>query len=398
MPYYVWRGVDLGGNIRKGKLFAKDVAHLDVLLLSREIALSRSQINREWIMGRGISCEVILHLFMQLKELVASGILLPEALAIVADQIEHRGLQEKMHVVTDAVHEGIALSEALKKYPIVFDSFMIQLIESGEESGSLALSLDGLCLYLQSIHTLRTQLRSALLIPAVTLVFFIVIFVIIFVMVVPQFGDAFISLGKELPASTRTMLSLSAFMRSWRIIIPFFGIFIVGLISYRIKKSSWGKKLWDTLLFKLPFVGNIMVIHAHAFIFQSLSLLLSGGVHLVMALAMIESATNNDVIKEQIKYISHEVRSGISLAEAMLRCPHSIFQLDAIALIRVAHESGSLATVFEQLSVRYHHRLLRILSRSLLFVQPVLMLILGLLVTLLIIALYLPIMSMSQGM
>jgi type IV pilus assembly protein PilC len=225
-----------------------------------------------------------------------------------------------------------------------------------------------------------------------------IILVIIFAVVVPLFADAFSSMSKELPSSTKLMLAISAYMRSWRIVIPLVGLAIVGLIAYRVKKSAAGKRWWDTLLFHLPFIGHCKKIRAQAFIFQTLSLFLSGGVHLVAALGMIERASDNEIVKNQIAYIANEVRTGIPLGEAMLRCPHSLFQLDAIALIRVAHESGALATVLEQLGMRYQSALLRSLSRGLLFVQPVLMLMLGLLVMLLIIALYAPIMNMSQAL
>lgn len=398
MPYYRWRGVTLSAAIQRGTLFAKDPAHLDSVLLARDIALTRYKPLTHLFKGRAIRQSDLVPVFQQLSDLVSSGILLPEALSIIADQVSHRRLQECMHALTDAVHQGRSLSQSLHDYPRLFSPFAIQLISAGEESGGMAAALAGVSSYYHINGSLRAQLRSTLYLPALTLATFLVMLAVICVAVVPRFADLFANFDKEIPPITQHLISISAFMRSWRVMIPIIGITALLLIGLRLMRTQRGRRAFDWLLLHLPFLGTVTVLRNTAFIFQSLGLLLAGGVHLLGALKIVRKSISNTYVKNQLDGLEKEVRAGVALSDAMIRLPDSIFGLDAVALIRVAHESGELARSCTHLGSFYQVRLERFLRRVLFFVQPVLMITMGLLILLLIVALYSPIISLSSAL
>ncbi len=396
MPYYRWRGVELTGKMKKGVLFARSQEHLDELLIKREIALLSCKPKRQWI-KRSITLSDRVKVFNQFATLIGAGILIPDALDIVANQVDHSGLQEVMHQVTKQVAEGESLSSALCAHPHIANQIMIQLIKAGEESGQLAQTLDALCNHLTATQDFYRRLRSALLLPAITLLFFFTILVIIFVVIMPRFIDVFASTGKDIPPLTRNLLNISDFMRS-----PAMGLSLaigalVGVIMWRLTRRGTGRRVLDMTLVKLPLVGLLLQQRFLAYAMQALSVLLAGGMPLLEALKVVSSSIQNLVFKEQLEGLELDIETGSSLSDAMARHKDGVFSQDVVAMMEVAEASGRLPLLLDRVAQTYYNRVAQRLSWLTLMIQPVVMIILGLLVALLIFAVYGPIFTMSNA-
>ncbi len=396
MPYYRWRGVTITGKTKKGILFARNAEHLDELLLTREIALLSHKAMRQWI-PKPIRLKHKAHFFRQLSVLIESGVLMPDALLIVGDQLDHPQLQEIIHEIAVQVHEGVALSTALEQFPLVFNQITTQLIRAGEESGNMAHALNAICGHIDAMQDFYTRLRSVLLLPTITLVFFLAIVTIIFVVVMPRFIDIFASMQQAVPPLTRHLLAVSEFMRSiWMGII----VAIVGcavLLFWRITRSGRGRRVLDWMLIRMPIVGPLLQQRFLAYTMQAIGVLLQGGMPLVSALEVVRGSVENQVFKSQLLFLEVEVSSGSELSDAMIRQPDGIFTQDVIAMVQVGQESGRLAPLLLRVGSTYYELVSQRLAWLTMLLQPAVMILLGLLVAVLIFAVYGPIFTMSSA-
>jgi type IV pilus assembly protein PilC len=395
MPYFVWKGVDLQVKIQKGIQFAANERDLDALLFKKDIALLSFSCKKVWF-DRPIPLQLKIDYFMQLALLLNAGILLPQALKLLAEQSAHPTFTPILHEVTQTVHQGISLSNAFKKHSHIFSILMIQMASVGQESGNLAVSLQVLTSHLESVAFFKARLRAALMLPAITFAFFMVIIGIILAVIVPQFVSLFASMHKELPTSTKAMVMISDFFYSWYLGLTIvMGSGIIFLLN-NYTKTVKGKDAFDRLVMKLPFSGAIIINQSMAGFFQSLSLLLQGGMPLVQAIKIAKESIRNGVIKNQIHGVEQEVNAGGSFAQTLAKCEQLCVQ-EMVSLIQVGHESGKLADMLARVAHMYQARLMRTLSRINTLFQPFLLIILGLMIAGLILALYTPIMSLSYA-
>lgn len=397
MPYYTWRGVDILGDYKKGKMYARSPEYLDTQLFKREIALlnfkSVSWKFRYW----PVSQELRIELFKQLATLIDGGVSLPEALLIVAEQLHHPGMQEIIHELADTVDHGNSFSAALCKFPHIFDPITIQLAKAGEESGSLAESMEQIADRLEMLQEFSRALRAAILLPALTLGFFAVITLFLFTFVVPKFAELFASMHQELPRSTQIMLGISDFMCSWYAVMLGCSIALGGYALYLYAVSKRGKELKDRLMFRVPIANSILRTRFIAYFLASVSLLLERGMQLVPALHTVAQSMDNELLKRYVHAIEREVHNGRTLSMALQEVTPHWFPLELNALVHVGENSGTLEILLKKASLRYRDQVKRQLARLSSLVQPLLMIILGLLVLLLIFAIYLPIINLSNA-
>ncbi|HEB41466.1 MAG TPA: type II secretion system F family protein [Candidatus Dependentiae bacterium] len=398
MPYFKWRGVDITGTFRYGKLSARSPKHLDRLLFKRGIALLTSSPAYLFWFSRTIRLPLKIAWLRQLTVLIQSGVLLPDALTIVADQLNHPVLQDVVHVIAKSVRSGVPLHGAMQQQKGIVDPIVIQLIQVGQESGKLADALDAAVVYLEMEHDFYTKLRSALLMPLLAGLFLFGVTLIIFGVIVPRFVDIFASLGQDIPPLTQLMLRISLFVRSWRLLLCIGIIVLSCWLVKRYFKTPTGKGVHDRLLLRLPFIGTIIQQQLLAYTLQSLALLESSGIDIVLALRIVAHSIDNVVLKEQLDYLSYEVSSGKSLSEAMHSSAHSLFTDEVIAMVHIGQESGNISVLLERAAHVYREKVSRQLYLFSILLQPFLIIMLGVFVTILIFAVYVPMMDLAHVM
>lgn len=395
MPYFQWKGVTLNARIKRGVTFAKDSSDLDALLLRKDIALLAYCPKKIRFQAKP-SLQLRRDYIMQLAMLVKAGVLVPSALRLVADQTHQLSFTVIAHSIADRVEHGVTLSQALQKEQNLFEPFVYQMVEVGQESGSLPEALAVLSSHMESLATFKARLRSALLLPLVTFVFFLMIITVMLMVIVPQFASIFASMQKDLPGATQAMMTLSKFLRSLNFVVflACAGCAVMALKKY--SKRSAAKKWIDKFLLRIPGIKELVISKNMAGFFQALSLLLKGGMPLSQAIRIAKESIENSVIKQDLWYKEQEVSAGTPFADAMAACQDYCRQ-DIISLIKVGQESGQLSAMLDKVASIYQHRLLTNLSRINTLFQPVLLIILGLMIAGLILALYTPIMSLSYA-
>jgi len=397
MPYFQWRGVDLTAATRRGLTFARSVEELDRHLFEEQsIALLSSKPARQRWRGGRIRLRYLVHCFRQLAVLTGTGVLLPEALVIVAGQAQHPRLREVMHTVADEVASGELLSSVMARYPHLFSAIVIQLISVGEESGSLAGALDAVSSHLERTDDFYSRLRGALMLPIITLVFFSAIATVIFVLIIPYFADLFASMNHELPFITRMLIGVSRFMRSWSV-VGALGAAVVTMLGLALAgRRPAGKRVVDALVLRVPIVGDLLSNRFMTYLLHATALLLEGGVPLAQALGIVGHSIDNIYLCSDVHGLEEAVNNGNALSVAMRDVPSHRFGDELVAMVRVGEESGRLAFILKKSAAARHDRLVHSLGRLMALLQPLLMVLLGLLIATLVFAVYGPIITMAR--
>jgi len=394
MPYYKWQGVDFSASYRRGRLFACTIDELERVLLHHGIALTRAKVQKH-ILITPISQSQLVDFFKHISVLLQSGILLPQALAIVSEQTAHGRLQKMVLDVGQAVSKGVAFSAALNSHGAIFSSVIVHMVRVGEESGCIAGSIDALVVYLEMAKKFKKKIKAAAVMPCFTLIAFFVITSGVIIGIVPRFAQLFSSMGKELPEITQHLIYVSDALQSsflWAVLVG-----VVGFIFLIYRLFRWRLKPYiDALFLRLPIVNTLIVNSAMLYWLHALSMLLKNKVSLVPALRIVHPLVQNHYLKKSLATIANDVFAGKTLRFAMVNAKMQPFTPDVLALIQVGQESGELAHMVEKAGAVYHSKVERMLRFCTLVVQPLLLLVMGLLVAFLVFALYMPIFNLAQ--
>ena len=387
MPYFKWRAIDLEGNIYKGKDFARSATQIDNALFSHKVALIKIRQTNSNIFLEKISNKQKLDFFRMLSILLSSGINLAQALEIILQKQKSGRFKLIIQDIFDAVCQGISLGHALEFHNDIFDELTVALIKSGQESGKFSECLNMIVESSQERQNFLQNLRSALLVPVITFVFFIIILLLLFIFVIPRFAHTFASLGNQLPWSTKLVLSISNFLTSFKILYIGIILFILFLALNRLLKINKFKLFKDRLILNTPVLGQI--------IFQfNLANFLRTGVHLIDALNISKQAVSNIILKDKIKNIIKLVQQGKTLGQSFKQVGFDDPEL--LALISVGQESSALSYTVLKSSHIYQDQFYLKIKFLITLVQPLLLIVIGLFIAMLIFAVYVPIFTVSS--
>lgn len=395
MPFLRWRGIDLEGNLHTGIMAARTVQELEASLLQRDIACLHSTLAKPYRLCVPVSLPAKRHFFKQLAVLLDAGVFLDTSLTLLAAQIQNRAFKAVVQDVHTCVVSGQFLGTALQQHPAFFDRVTYQLVEAGQTGGNMAQALHRLCAYHDQTIEFSKKIRAALCMPIVTLLFFCVVTCIIFVAIVPALGTILLSTGKPLPPTTLLVMRLSDTVNSIQFVYAMVGggLALGGCLC--MLAHSRLKKRVHRALFGIPLVGHIIHMTTLATFFQSLVLTTQSGVHIIPALRSAVAHVHNEYMKELLHQLTLQVEQGALLPVVLQEYPQ-LFSDHIQSLITVGQESSCLPFVFEQIAASYKERAQRILHLVSVLVQPVFMILLGLLIMLLIAAVYVPLLTVSS--
>lgn len=396
MPYYSWQGVKLDATLSKGTLFAHNSEALDALLLKQDIALIRhKQIKQIHI--RPISYLSKLLFFEHLQSLLDAGIHLFQALTIISQQTGDVRFADTIYQMSHLIEEGKPLHEALAQYPAIFDQEMVHITHIGMQAGNISVALQALCYYLHQVNQFNKRVRNALLLPLFTFSMFLVILLMILLFIVPRYVDLFVTMHKDLPATTQMLVTLHRFVRSYYLLGSLSLVAALIFIVIRWKYSLATRKWFDRMILDLPWVGSLLEkVYVVQFL-QSLALLLQGGIALVPALEIAHQSMRNLYVKEQIEKILEKVQNGQSLGDAMQSSQSSFFTQDLILLTIVGEQSASVTMMMQRAAKIHQKQIEQKIAKYTTILQPLLMIILGLLVAGLIFAVYMPLFNLAES-
>jgi type IV pilus assembly protein PilC len=390
MPYYTWQGVNLKADFQTGVSFARSEKELDRFLFQQDIALIKIK-HVSTRRSKKINDATLITFFNHVASLLDAGLKIPQALQTVYKQLPQGALKEIVFALSGEIQEGQSLAAALAMYPWIFNVVTVHMVRVGEQIGSVSVVLKALANYHDAKQKFKRKIFQALMIPVVTFCFFLVIALVILIMVVPQFETIFNSLGGTVPGATAFLIGMSDFFRTY-------GLILVGVVAFSILcvQRIVSKREGVSILSGLPFMQtlgrNCGIMHT----MQALALLLGNGVNLVQAMDISRYVLSDKKMNSQFVAAAKAVASGYALHEAFVLYAKIFAQENIIALISIGHETGQLSQAFNAIARMYEEKVMRQLQYITLFVQPTLMLVLGLLITSMIVAIYMPLFSLAH--
>lgn len=390
-----WEGTDRRGSRVRGE--SVGVSELFVKTQLRKQGINPTRVRRKagGLGGKRIKGTDIAIFSRQLATMMAAGVPLVQSLEIMGRGHAHPRMGRLILAVKSDVESGRSLTEALARHPRQFDDLYINLVDAGERSGTLELLLDKIATYKEKTETLKRKVRKALTYPTAVLVVAVIVTAILLYFVVPEFSALFTGFGADLPAFTKMVIGLSNFVRSNGLMI--IGALIAAAVAFReaYVRSPRLRRGMDRLLLKVPAIGAIVYKSAVARFTRTLSTMFAAGVPLVEAMAPVARATGNIIFQEATLKMRDEVATGTRLQAAMQQT--GLFPAMATQMIGIGEESGALDTMSAKVAEFYEEEVDSAVDNLSTLLEPMIMVILGVLVGSLVIAMYLPIFKLGEA-
>ncbi|HXQ31734.1 MAG TPA: type II secretion system F family protein [Steroidobacteraceae bacterium] len=390
-----WEGKDRKGNRVTGKSLAANEQALRAELRRQGVVATkvRKQSNA-FRSGKKPTPGDIAIFFRQLATMLSAGIPMVQAFEIVGTGHEKPSMQKLILDIKSQIEGGSSLHETLAKHPLYFDDLAVNLVEAGEQAGALENLLDKIATYKEKTEAVKKKIKKALFYPAAVLAVAVIVTIILLVFVIPQFETLFKGFGADLPAFTQMVVNLSRFVQSkgWMLgIVAGGGIYA---LFYFHKRSRAMREWVDRIMLKMPVVGPILVKAAIARYSRTLSTTFAAGVPLVEALGSVAGATGNIVYENAVMRMKDEVATGQRLQRAMENT--GLFPNMVNQMIAVGEESGSLDQMSAKVAEFYELEVDSAVDAMSSLLEPLIMVILGVLVGGLVVAMYLPIFKLGS--
>ncbi|MEA3287330.1 MAG: type II secretion system F family protein [Candidatus Marinimicrobia bacterium] len=333
--------------------------------------------------------------FRELSTLLDAGIQLVDAISIVQLQFEDKNFKNALGEILIFVKAGHPFSEALSEHRNIFPGFVISMVNAAEMGGGLDQILSQIAIYIEKEDDVRKRLSSAVSYPKFIAGFFGVVLAGVMFGLMPKFADIFDSFGAELPASTQVMINISEFMSTHIILEAIIG---GGLwIGFRaFKTSTKGRYFIDKHIFKTPVAGHIIHKSLIARFAKTLSVLIRAEVSIITALKIAGDTSDNVYIKEICENVSTQVAHGRSLGGQLAKYD-DVFPIMVSSMIGVGEKSGAMAIMLEKISEFHEADFNTAVDKLSKTIEPIVMGGLGVVVSIIIVTLYLPIFQMSSA-
>ena len=403
MRTFAYKGFDSAGAVRRGLIEAQDLKEAREKLMARGILpqdVSPSETVAGSLLGsrRSISfkAESRVAFYRELGVLLGAGLPLVSAIEILMESPELGVSPSLLAGMRDRIREGASLATALSTMAPYIKPYEKAILEVGEKSGNLEAMLERLALFLEEQEHLREKIVSALIYPAIILVFAIIVAVVLLGFVVPAAASVITEQSDklQLPLLTRIMMGLGRVLMFGLPVVMLIGLFGRSYLNQRMKTDLALCYRLDQWLFQMPLVGRGYTIAANLRCARTLSILLQGGVGLVDALALAGRSTGSVWVAHLMEREADSVRHGSSLADAVRRIPPLARSLPA--WIQAGEASGALERLLDTAGNAYQHQWNRYVSRTLSWLEPILILAIGLFVLLVTLSVLLPIISLNQ--
>jgi general secretion pathway protein F len=402
MPLFTYKAINSLGETEEGIRDAVDEQLLIKALQSEGyIPIRVAPANSRSFLGLGLgtkssklSQKDIGLLTGELATLLESGLPLDKSLLVLMDLTEdNERLSKLIAKVLEKVKGGASLADALEQQSGIFSKFYLNMIRAGEAGGSLDDVLKRLSDYLESSQELKDTVSTALIYPVILLVMSLASLFVMLTFVVPQFTEMFESAGKALPVSTQIVVGLANWLQSywWALLAGI--IFISSYMKYQFAEPI-RKKVWDGRFLKLPLAGNIITNKETANISRTLGTLLGNGVSILPALAIVRETVDNLVLAAAIADAEEQLKQGKHLSDALVE--KRIFPKMAMQMIKMGEETGRLEEMLLRVAAIYDKQLRVAIQRMLAFLEPALIISLGLMIAGIIVSILLAILSVND--
>ncbi|WP_243077299.1 type II secretion system F family protein [Microbacterium sp. SS28] len=398
---FTYRAIDpRGGAVVKGSMEAASESAVTGKLRAQGLtpleikALSKTGLNREIKLpglGGTVKPKSLAIFTKQMAGLLNAGLPLMRTLAILIEQTEDKKLQPALIAVQADVESGQSFSNALARHSEVFPPLLISIVRVGETGGFLARAMESLAENYKKESELQNKIRAAVTYPIIVLIVAVLGVIAMVTFVVPVFESMFAGIGSELPLPTQILVNVS---RNMWWILPLLIVTVMGVTIWwlRNKNKDSVRKVLDPFKLKMPIFGKLFTKMSVARFSRNLSMMLDAGVPIIQALAIVAQASNNWAIERAVHDVQESVRQGRSFAAPLAKA--NVFPAMVSQMVAIGEESGTLSEMLASIADFYEDEVDTVTSQLSSIIEPLLIVVLGIVIGGIVISLYLPIFTL----
>lgn len=396
MPIFSYTAKNQHGENVKGKVEAQTKSQAAGILMSRNLlVVNIAPIGDSLFLSKmlnKVKHEDLVNFTRQLATMIDAGLPLATGLNILKEQ-NNPAMAEVVASLLREVESGSSFAKALEKQPDVFDRIFVQLVKAGELGGVLDKVLDKLAENLEKDKEFRAKTKGAMIYPIIVFIAMLIVGFVMMVFVIPKLTDMYADFGAELPLPTLILMSIANFMSTfWWLIVLIVGGIIAALRSWN--KTKTGQRKIDEFMFKVPIVGDLRKKIILTSFSRTLSLLLSSGVPLLNGLIIVAESMDSILYREAMQAITKKVEKGVSLARAVF--VFDLFPSILHQMMSVGEETGKIDEVLLKLSKYFESESEQAVKNLTSAMEPLIMVVLGIGVGAMVIAIIMPIYSLTS--
>ncbi|MBK4733521.1 type II secretion system F family protein [Noviherbaspirillum pedocola] len=390
---YAWEGKDRSGKLVRGELRASGENMVNVTLRRQGILVTKVK-KRSLRGGKKVSEKDITLFTRQLATMMKAGVPLLQSFDILSKGAGNPAMARLIQDIRGDVETGTSLNQAFRKFPLHFDPLFCNLVGAGEQAGILEELLTRLAVYKEKTLAIKGKIKSAMFYPVSILAVAFIVTAVIMIWVVPAFKTVFTSFGADLPAPTLLVMAISDFfVANWYFIFGGIGGALY-LFFQSWRRSVTMQRRMDKLLLKLPIFGAVIRKASIARWSRTLATMFSAGVPLVESLDSVGGASGNAVYQDATRKIQADVSTGTSLTVAMQSA--NVFPMMVTQMVAIGEESGALDAMLGKVADFYEEEVDEAVESLSSLMEPLIMVILGVLIGGLVVAMYLPIFKLGS--
>ena len=393
MGAYVFKAIDLAGTRAGGEVEAESKQAVADQLKSRGLIVldvTDKHASREIELSflKRVKAAELAVFSRQLSTMISSGMSILRSLYVLEEQTESKFLKETIVAVRKDVEAGLALSDSMERHPKVFSTLFVAMTRAGEAGGVLEDALMRVADQLQKDASLRRQIKSAMVYPALVIFFAVGVLMALVAFLVPVFVGVFKQFGGELPALTQVSVTLSHLVVGyWWLMFGMAGAVAFAFVKW--KKTTWGRRQWDHFRLRVPMkIGGIVQQIAVARWSRTLSSLTSAGVPLLLALEITGKTGGNVAVEEAMDGVIASVKRGGTIAAPLAQAP--VFPTMVTHMVGVGEETGALDAMLNRVAEFYEEQVEASVKALTSILEPMMILVIGSIVGFIVISMYLP--------
>jgi type IV pilus assembly protein PilC len=403
MPTFLWEGKTAQGKIIRDEIEASSREAVFAILRDRRIRPIPNRIREK---GMGMDKEIRIPGFgesvkpkdvavftRQFATMIDAGLPIVQCLSILGEQTQNKTFRRTLQTIRKDVEGGTTLAEGLKKHPKIFDDLYVNMVEAGEMGGALNTILNRIALFIEKATKLKKKVKGAMIYPCSIIAVAIIVVAILMLFVIPVFAELYGGMGKALPAPTQITINISNwFVAYWYVIFgSMFGVAVAISMYY---KTAQGRMNIDRMLLRLPIVGDLLRKVAVARFTQNMAILLSSGVPILDGLAITARTAGNKVVEKAIMESRISISQGRNIADPLKES--KVFPPMVCQMVAVGETTGGLDTMLRKVSELYEEEVDDAVANLTALMEPMIMVVLGVILGGLVISMYLPIFQLGS--
>jgi type IV pilus assembly protein PilC len=403
MPIFRWQGVSPRGETLSGEMEAPTRDAVLARLRGQRIQPIPDKIRER---GKGLDRELnvpglgervkqqdVVVFTRQLATMIDAGLPIVQCLDILAQQTEKKKFRQLIRTLKEDVEAGSTFTDALRKHAKVFEDLYISMVSAGEIGGSLDTILQRLAHYMEKAIKLKRKIKGAMIYPATIISVAVIVTTVLLVWVIPVFAELFSSFGKALPAPTQFVINLSNFTIAY---FPYISgtVVMIGIALRQFYKTEGGQLTMDRMFLELPVFGDLIRKSSVARFTRTLSTLVSSGVPILDALLITAKTAGNKVVERAVLATRVSISEGNSISDPLTQS--KVFPPMVCQMISVGESTGSLDAMLTKIAEFYEDEVDQIVNNLTTLMEPIVILVLGVIIGGLVISMYLPIFQLGS--